>query len=131
MIRMLAAAVLAFSATAMAEEQPNPPPTEGAAGIEGQFVFNQADGKSRGCQVILFAEEEDGHFRADMGDCATQFEFLGDVASWDFTDDDTVQLIDEANKAVIELTPEDDTNALYRGKNPLDGREYYLERTSG
>ncbi len=128
---LTAAAALTLVLTASAQDQPNPPPTEGAAGHEGQFVFSQADGKARGCQVILFAEEEDGHYRADMGDCATQFEFLGDVASWDVTDDDTVQLIDEANKAVIELTPEDDTNAMYRGKNPLDGRDYYLERTSG
>lgn len=129
MMRHVVAAVaaLAFAAPALADEAPNPPPTEGAAGLEGQFVFSQSDGKARGCVVILYAEEAGGHYKSELADdCATQFEFLGAVTGWDFAGQD-ILLVGADSAVIVELTP--DASGMLRGTH--DGREYYLERTSG
>lgn len=129
MLKHLAVAALLALSPTLADEAPNPPPTEGAAGLEGQFVFSQSDGKARGCQVILFNEETAGHYKAELAsDCKEQFEFLGKVAGWDFDDQD-ILLVDAQSAVIIQLSP--DANGMLRGKNEADGREYYLERTSG
>jgi hypothetical protein len=129
MLKHLTVAVLLALAPALADDAPNPPPTEGAAGLEGQFVFSQSDGKARGCQVILYAEETAGHYKAELApDCKEQFEFLGAVTGWDFDDQDIV-LVGAQDAVVIQLSP--DANGMLRGKNEADGRDYYLERTSG
>lgn len=133
MFRFAAVFAVSFAlpAFALGDEAPNPPPSEGAAGIEGQFVFNQADGKARGCQVILFNEPAGGHLKSELAeDCATQFEFLGAVKSWELKGD-AIELLDSAGTLVIEMAPKDQDTGMYRGTGAADGREYYLERTSG
>lgn len=131
MLRLTMAAIMAglLLGAAFADDEPNPPPTEGAAGLEGQFVFNQADGKARGCQVILTNEVQQSHLKSELADdCAEQFEFLKTVAGWDF-DGDAILLVDAYADTVIRFAP--DKDGMLRGKNETDGREYYLERTSG
>lgn len=126
------AAVFAFAVPALAEEAPNPPPTDGAWGMEGQFVFNQNDGKAKGCRLDLSKDEKGGHYTPIVADdCTTQFEFLGKVSTWDLAGDDGFVLLDAAGATIIELHPAEGDSAVYVGTNAADQRSYYMERISG
>lgn len=143
MIRYFAAAAIAalsFSFVAHAnpvppppaEEEPNGPPTEGAWGMEGQFVFNQADGKAKGCRLDLWKDEKDGHYTTKPdADCAAQFEFISKIAGWDLAGDAGFALVGADGTIIIEMQPSEAEPAIYKGTSTLDGRDYYMERISG
>lgn len=129
-----AAAALAFAlaASAFAEDEPNPPPTEGVPGMAGQFAFAQADGKSRGCLVILHEDEiADALYKVELADdCVEQFEFLNDVGGWDRKDDGFV-IFDSNGGQMFVMEPDAAEPSIYRGRNQTDSRDYYMERVSG
>ncbi len=129
---VIAAAALAFAVTAAAEDEPNPPPTEGVPGMAGQFAFNQADGKSRGCLVILHEDEiANALYKVELADdCATQFEFLGDVGGWDRKDDGFIIFTANGDQLFV-MEPDAEEGYIYRGKLESDGRDCYMERVSG
>ncbi len=134
MLRLFCAATAALALTfsAAATDEPNPPPTEGVPGTAGQFVFNQADGKSRGCAVILFEDAvANALYKVELADdCAEQFEFLKDVGGWDVSEEDKGILIFTTNgDQMFHFAPAED--GLYRGTYDANKRDYYLERTSG
>ncbi|BCW87947.1 hypothetical protein sos41_10790 [Alphaproteobacteria bacterium SO-S41] len=131
--RALAVTAAAFilAVPVLAEDVPNPPPTEGVEGMAGQFAFNQADGKSRGCAVILYDEAvANALYKVELADdCTSQFEFLKDVGGWDRSDDDGILIFTKNGDQMFHFSPAQD--AIYRGTFDGDKHEYYLERTSG
>lgn len=133
MLGRIAAVAALLAATAWAQDDaPNPPPTQGAAGLEGQFVFSQSDGRSKGCAVILLADEAGADLHTVELDalCTSQFEFLADTAGWGVAGQG-ITLIQKDGSVLIDLQPNAAEPSIYTGTSTLDGRDYYLERTSG
>lgn len=62
--------------------------------MEDQFVFNQADGKAKGCRLDLWKDDKDSLYTTKPDeDCAAQFEFVSGIAGWDLAGDAGISLV--------------------------------------